>query len=180
MRLLILFAMTVSCWSVEPDQPKLPPEVQRAFDSREAAAAKAQATFDSTMAKVNADAIKAMEKAVSARTKSGDLEGAMAGKKLMDGWKVETGILLEEMTETKNVFPIGTWKGTNGVTFILEADGSWSSGWPDMGGNWKVDGRIITLVSNKGNNQTFSVPLSKEGTWSLNGGTYNADMRYLK
>lgn len=89
MRHIILLVLIISVWSAEPPVGKpLPSEVQKVLDSRESAAAKAKDAYDVAIAKVNTEAIKAMEKAVSNRTKAGDLEGAMAGKKIMDGWKV--------------------------------------------------------------------------------------------
>lgn len=90
MRYMALILITSVLFAVDPPAEKpLPAEIQKALDSRESAAVKTKAAYDAAIAKINTDAIKAMEKAVTNRTKAGDLEGAMAGKKLMDGWMAE-------------------------------------------------------------------------------------------
>jgi hypothetical protein len=101
MRYVLLFLIISFAWAADPPEVKLPPEVQKIVDAREAEVAKAKAVYDAAVSKATAAAAKKLEAAVTRITRSGDLKGALAAQAVLDKWNGEAGDLLGEKTTEK-------------------------------------------------------------------------------
>lgn len=97
MKLLLLTILSLSALFAA-DPPKLPPEVAKIVEAREAEVAKATKAYDEAVVKLalardaavlkaNAAGVKALGPVVTKLTKSGDLQGALAGQKVVEGWE---------------------------------------------------------------------------------------------
>ena len=62
----------------------------------------------------------------------------------------------------------GVWS-VSGTPLTFTKEGTWSSPWDNFGGIWKVKGKQVIMISNKGNNGTFLVLMKDGESWSLPG-----------
>jgi len=62
----------------------------------------------------------------------------------------------------------GVWS-VGGTPLTFTKEGTWSSPWSDVGGIWKVKGKQVIMISDKGNNGTWLVLMKDGEIWSLGG-----------
>lgn len=78
--IVLLLLVTVAFTADASTEKPLAADIQKELDARDAEIARAQSAFDAAVAKANATASKKMDALMKAKTKAGDLEGAMAAK----------------------------------------------------------------------------------------------------
>ena len=80
--------------------------------------------------------------------------------------KGQEGDLLGEGKGSQSI--AGVWS-VSGTPLTFTKEGTWSSPWDNFGGIWKVKGKQVIMISNKGNNGTFLVLMKDGESWSLPG-----------
>jgi len=104
-----------------------------------------------------------MMKAIDEKIKSVD-EGAVGDGIVAK--KGQEGDLLGEGKGSQSI--AGVWS-VSGTPLTFTKEGTWSSPWDNFGGIWKVKGKQVIMISNKGNNGTFLVLMKDGESWSLPG-----------
>lgn len=89
-----------------PPQVKLTPEVQKIVAERDAAIDKAESALKSSAIKATNDAIAKLDKLMKETTKKGDLEGALAIKSVMDGYKDYVTPKVDKKPNPENKTPV--------------------------------------------------------------------------
>jgi hypothetical protein len=162
--LLLLSFSTLFAGDPPAAEAKLPADVQKVVDERDAAVAKAKAVFDAAQAKATTEAIAKLEKVVVAITKKGDLANATAIQKLVDEYKAGLPDLLGKKPETK----IDLEEAIVGV--------KWKFYWQGLGGENKIMRFARKGVISEGSNFGENSYRIKDGVLQLlnqNGGIHS-------
>lgn len=159
MRYVFLFLIFSLAWAADP-VPKLPADVQRVVDARDAEVAKAKAVYDAAVAKATAVAVKQMEVVIKARMAKQDLDGAVAAKGMVEKWKSEEpkgDDLLGD--KPKNDDLVGQWQVAGIGRYQIKEDNTANLG--TINGKWSIKGKKFIIVWDNGYTDTYDYPPKK-------------------
>jgi hypothetical protein len=182
MRYVFLFLILSMAWAADPPEVKLPPDVQKIVDAREAEVAKAKAVYDAAVAKATAAASKNMEVVIKAKMAKQDLEGAVVAKAVVTKWKSEEPDPGDLLGDLNPKLIIGTYKVTSGgwagiTTISIDAkfNATTSAGYA---GTATITNGVLLITWTTGTSNSGSFSLDKP--MELAGGNGGASVTIVK
>jgi hypothetical protein len=159
--LILALLLAASFAFAAEEAPKLPVAVQVALDKAYATVTTNRKAYDSANAKAFEATEKALKSELDRLTKAGNLEAAMAVKKIIDGFKNEIVAKVDKevgekkeliggASQNENMPFVGEWK-TPWNTLVIRADGTASL--DALACTWKLNDGILTL--NNPQNDTY-------------------------